>query len=164
MDPGENAERDEGRQFPAAFAIGLVIVLILAGGLVLVTHLTRPKGPAAGDKLPFGPDEQAYAEQIHFQSGEMSQSSNLLNQEFIYVAGTVSNGGTRTVRALEVQFEFRDPFNQIILRDTQRIVAPQAQPLKPGDARDFQITLGQHLPSEWNRQYPAVRVTGLVLE
>ena len=87
-----------------------------------------------------------------------------MNQEFIYVAGTVSNGGTRTVRALEVQFEFRDPFNQIILRDTQRIIAAQAQPLKPGDARDFQITLGQHLPSEWNRQYPAVRVTGLVLE
>jgi len=38
------------------------------------------------------------------------------------------------------------------------------QPLKAGESRDFSVTLGAHLPSEWNRQYPAIRVAGLILE
>ena len=55
-----------------------------------------------GQKLPFGAAEQAYAAQIHFRICELSQSTNLLNQQFTYVGGTVSNDGPRTIRALEV--------------------------------------------------------------
>jgi hypothetical protein len=68
------------------------------------------------------------------------------------------------VRAMEVTFEFRDPFNQIVLRDPQRLIEPTADPLKAGQSRDFQVTLGAHLPTEWNRQYPAIHITGLILE
>jgi hypothetical protein len=150
--------------FPAAFAIGVAVTLILAGGLVWLTHATQSRGPVAIGKLPFGAEEQAYAQQIHFQGGQMSQATNFLNQEFTYAAGTVSNDGPRTVRALDVVFEFRDSFNQVVLRDPQRLILTDGQPLKAGQSRDFQITLGAHLPSEWNRQYPAIRVTGLILE
>jgi len=142
--------------------MGVVITLLLAGGLVWLTRVTqRTAGPVG--KLPFGPKEQAYAQEIHFQGGQMSQATNFLNQEFTYVAGTVSNDGPRTLRALDVMFEFRDPFNQVVLRDPQRILA-DGSPLKARESRDFQVTLGAHLPSEWNRQYPAIRVTGLILE
>ena len=137
---------------------------ILAAGLVLVSRATRSHRPGADQKPPFGAAEQSYAPQIHFQSGEMSQSSNLLNQEFTYVAGTVINGGNRTVRALNVNFEFHDPFNQVVLRDAQILVDPAGQPLAPGQSRPFQVTLGAHLPSEWNREYPLIRITGMILE
>lgn len=150
--------------FPAAFAIGIVIVAILGGALVLVTRLSQSHGPAPIGKLPFGPAEQAYAQQVHFQPGQMSQSSNLLNQEFTYVAGTVSNDGTRSLKALDIVLEFRDPFNQVVLRDPQRVIGPEGQPLTAGKSRDFSLTLGAHLPVEWNRQYPVVRITGLVAE
>lgn len=139
-------------------------MLILAAGLVLLSRATRPRRPDASQKPPFGPTEQAYAPQIHFQSGEMSQSSNLLNQEFTYVAGTVTNGGNRAVRALNVNFEFHDPFNQVVLRDAQILVDPAGQRLGPGQSRAFQVTLGAHLPSEWNREYPLIRITGMILE
>ena len=163
-EPGDKDSSEEKSQFPAAFAVGVVIMIILAAGLVLLTRVTRPRTPGAGEKPPFGPTEQAYAPQIHFQPGEMSQSSNLLNQEFTYVAGTVTNGGKRTVRALNVNFEFHDPFNQVVLRDAQILIDPAGQPLGPGQSRPFQVTLGAHLPSEWNRAYPLIRITGMILE
>jgi len=68
------------------------------------------------------------------------------------------------VRALDVVLEFRDPFNQVVLRDPQRVITADEKPLQPAESRDFQITLGAHLPVEWNRQYPAFRITGLVLQ
>jgi len=163
-EPADNEGREERSGFPAAFAVGVVIMLILAAGLVLLSRASRSHRPGAGQKPPFGPTEQAYAPQIHFQPGEMSQSSNLLNQEFTYVAGTVTNGGTRTVRALNVTFEFHDPFKQVVLRDPQILIDPAGQPLGPGQSRAFQVTLGAHLPSEWNREYPLIRITGMILE
>ena len=164
MEPEVAERRGRKSSFPAAFAIGAVITLLLAGGLVWLARVTQSRGPAPIGKLPFGADEQAYAQKIHFQDGQMSQATNFLNQEFTYVAGTVSNNGPRTVRALDAVIEFRDPFNQVVLRDPQRIILTDGQPLKAGESRDFSVTLGTRLPSEWNRQYPAIRVTGLVLE
>ncbi len=154
----------KSNNFPAAFAIGAVITLVLAGGLVWLTRVTQSRGPAPIGKLPFSAYEQAYAQQIHFQAGQMSQATNFLNQEFTYVAGTVTNDGPRTLRALDVVIEFRDPFNQVVLRDPQRIILTNAQPLKARESRDFNLTLGAHLPTEWNRQYPAIRVTGLLFQ
>ncbi|HXX43593.1 MAG TPA: hypothetical protein VEJ38_02610 [Candidatus Acidoferrales bacterium] len=156
--------RHKSSSFPAAFAIGVVITLLVAGGFVWLTRVMQTRGPAPIGKLPFGPNEQTYAQQIHFQPGEMSQATNFLNQEFTYVAGTVTNAGPRTLRALDVVIEFRDAFNQVVLRDPQRIILTDEQPLKAGGSRDFSVTLGAHLPTEWNRQYPAIRVTGLVVE
>jgi len=35
--------------------------------------------------------------------------------------------------------------------------------LAAGQHVDFQITL-DHIPSDWNRQYPSIRIVGLVLQ
>ncbi|MFZ3201080.1 MAG: FxLYD domain-containing protein [Candidatus Acidiferrales bacterium] len=160
----EPTDRKERSQFPLAFAAGAFIVLLLAAGVVVATHFAQRHGPgAASERLPFGPAEQAYSGSIHFDDIHMSRSSNLLNQEFTYVAGTLSNGGSRTLRGLDVALEFHDPFNQLILRDTERLLEPASPPLGPGQQRDFQVTL-EHVPAEWNQQVPDIRVTGLILE
>jgi hypothetical protein len=149
---------------PLTFAIGLAIVFLVAGGVVLLSRATQPKQIAAAQKLPYGPAEQAYAPQIQFQNLRLAQSSNLLNQQFTYVAGTLINKGPRTIRALEVVVEFHDPFKQVVLRDDNRLIEMTDPPLGAGKQQDFQITVEQGVPSEWNQQYPSIRVTGLVLE
>jgi hypothetical protein len=158
----ENIERKEGSQFPAAFAIGAVIVLILAAGAVLISRSIRTAA-VAEVSLPFGAPEQAYAPQIHFQNIQMARSTNMLNQEFTYVGGTLSNDGDRTVGGLEATFEFHDPFNQVILRETRQLIVPKTQSLARGGQEPFQIVL-EHVPAEWNQQNPTIRVTGLVLQ
>ena len=164
MEPAIDPDRREGRGFPAAFAVGVVIVLLLFAGLLLLTHWTQPHRTTAAATLPFGAEEQSYAASIHFQDVEFSQSSNLLNQEFTYATGKISNDGSRPVRGLEIAVEFHDQFNQVVLRETERAIELTAAPLPPGQQRDFQITVEQHIPSTWNQQYPSIRVTGLVLQ
>jgi hypothetical protein len=163
MEPGESSYREDRNRLPIAFAAGAVIVLILLGGLFLLTRVMQSHSPSATVKLPFGATEQAYAVRIHFRDIQLAHATNFLNQDFTYVAGTISNDGDRAVRALEITVEFHDPFNQVILRESQELSGPATPPLDAGQHRDFQITL-EHLPATWNHENPAVRVTGLILE
>ena len=158
----DDFQREEKSGFPVAFGIGIVVVLLLVGGVILATRFTRSKAPAA-QPLPFGAAEQAAAARIHFQNPQMAQASNYLNQEVTYVAGVISNDGVDAIREVEVQFEFHDPFNQVILRETRRLLGPGAKPLGGGQRADFQITL-EYVPAEWNQQYPTIRITGLQLQ
>lgn len=162
MEPQVEAEREEKSRLPVAFAAGAGVVVVLLAGLWLLMHLAQPSRPGK-QKLPFGPAEQAYAGQIHLHSGEMSRATNFLNQEFTYIEGSVSNDGARTVRGLDVRFEFRDALDQVILRDNERLIEPAAEPLESGKQRDFRITF-EHIPSAWTQQYPSISVTGLTLE
>ena len=92
----------------------------------------------------------------------MARASNYLNQEVTYVAGMISNDGVETIREVEVAFEFHDPFNQVILRETRRLLGPGAKPLAGGQRADFQVSL-DYVPAEWNHQYPTIRILGVAL-
>jgi hypothetical protein len=162
MEPGESSYSEERSRLPIAFGAGLIIVLILFGGLFLITRRMHSSGPAAEVKLPFGATEQTYSERIHFTDMHMAKATNFLNQEFTYVAGTMTNDGTRDIKAMDVSIEFRDPFKQVILRDSEHLVGPDTAPLTGGQKGTFQVSV-EHLPAEWNHEYPIIRVTGLVL-
>jgi hypothetical protein len=162
MDPGENTSREDKTRLPIALAAGAGVVLLLFGGLLFVSRTMRTHGPAAGEALPFGAAERAYAQRIHFTNMQMARATNFLNQEFTYIAGTISNDGTRSLQRLQVTLEFHDPLNQVVLRETQLLITSPARPLDGGQRRDFQITL-DHVPATWDQQYPSIRVSGIVL-
>lgn len=164
MEPGESSYSAERRRFPVAFLAGAIVMALLFGGFYLLTRILGSHGPATAVKLPFGAAEQAYAERIHFNGLHMSRSTNMIKQEFTYVTGTMSNDGVQSIRAMEVTVEFRDALNQIILRDSQFVIAPNADPpLNAGLSREFQVTL-EHVPAEWNQEYPSIQITGLTLQ
>jgi len=164
MEPGESSYSAERRRFPVAFLAGLVVVALLFGGFYLLTRIFGMPGAAVAEKLPFGSAEQAYAERIHFSDLHMSRSTNMLKQEFTYVNGMMSNDGVQSIRAMEVTVEFRNALNQVILRDSQLVIGPNHGPsLNAGLSRPFDVTL-EHVPAEWNQEYPSIRVTGLILQ
>jgi hypothetical protein len=150
----------ERSRLPLAFLIGIVIVAVLVTGAVLYSRYAVPSISDIEKPLPMGPAEQAYAQQIHFLDPKMSRAANFLNQEVTFVFGTVENDGNRNVEQIEIVLEFHDPFNQVVLRDTQRLFLPNVPPLLPGQQRDFQVGY-EHLPAQWNNGYPSIRVTGL---
>ncbi|HUJ32666.1 MAG TPA: FxLYD domain-containing protein [Candidatus Acidoferrum sp.] len=164
MDPEPTTQRDQASRFPATFVVGLVVVFVLAACAVLLSKYSHSRQVAtAAAKLPFGRVEQAYAPSVHFDNIQMARATNLLNQQFTYVAGTLSNTGTRSIAGLAVTLEFYDPFKQTVLRDTEQLISRTGPPLGPGQQRDFQITL-ERVPAEWNQQYPSFRIIGLVLQ
>jgi hypothetical protein len=163
MEPGETPYREERSRLPIAFGAGLVIVFLLFAGIFVLTRKIHSKGPAAEVKLPFGPSEQAYSERIHFTDMHMAKATNFLNQEFTYVAGTMSNDGVRDIKAMDVSIEFRDPFKQVILRDSEHLIGSDTAALTAGQKGTFQVSV-ERLPPEWNHEYPIIHVTGLVLQ
>jgi hypothetical protein len=153
---------DENKSdFPVAFLAGAVIVALVIGSVFFLTRNAKPGAPSVAP-LPMGPYEQSYAPNIRFDSFQMGRAQNLLNQESTYIGGRVLNDGGRDVREIEVTIEFRDAMNQIVLRDTRRLIGSYGAPLGAKSSRDFQFTF-EHVPADWNVQIPAIRITGLLL-
>ncbi len=150
-------------RIPGPFLAGIVVVVLLVGGFVLLTRHTQPAESAAEQRRPMTATEQAYAKQIRFLDLKMSRAANFLNQEVTFVFGSVANDGARVIREVEVTVEFRDPFNQVVLRDTRPVLGPRTLPLAPGQRREFQFGF-EHVPADWNRRYPSIRITGLLLD
>lgn len=153
----------ERSRLPLTFGIGAAIVLLLVGGVVLLSRYSEPAGNQALQPLPMGPAEQAYASQVHFLDVKMSRAANFLNQEVTFLFGTMENSGSRRIRQMEVTVEFQDVFGQVILRETQRLFPPRAAPLGAGEQREFELGF-EAVPPQWNQVYPSMRITGLSLE
>ena len=143
----------ERSRLPVAFLVGIAIVAVLVGGAVLYSRYSTPDDSQVEKPLPMGPSELAYAPQIHFLEPKMSRAANFLNQEVTFVFGTVQNAGDRKVKQIEIILEFHDPFNQVVLRDTQRLFLPNATPMLPGQQRDFQVGY-EHLPRSGTTDIP----------
>jgi hypothetical protein len=151
---------EERSRVPVAFLIGIAIVLVVVAGAVFLSRYSAPAGPVAQQPLPMGAAEQNYIPQIHFLNPKMSRAANFLNQEVTFVFGTVENGGNRKVKQIEITLEFHDPFGQVVQREKERLFAPNADPLPPGQQRDFQLGY-EHISAQWNNGYPSLRITGL---
>jgi hypothetical protein len=151
---------EERSRLPVAFMVGIVIVALLVGAAMLYSRYAKPPVSEDDKPLPMGQTELTYAPQIHFLEPKMSRAANFLNQEVTYVFCTVENGGDRKVHQIEITIEFHDPFNQVILRDKQRLFLSTAPPFLPGQQRDVQIPY-EHIPPQWNNVYPSIAVSGL---
>ena len=149
---------------PVVLGVGGLAVVLLIAIVYVVWHFTpAPAAQPAAKALPMGAAEQAYAQMIHFSEPKMGRAENFLNQEETFIFGTVSNDGERAVKQIEVTLEFRDPFNQVVLRDTQRLFPDNASPLAPNDHSDFQLNY-ETLPATWGQSYPTIHITGLQLQ
>ncbi len=158
-------DAEEKREFPWHFVAGGIATVLIVGGLVLFPG-GRSSGPEVQQQLPFGEPEKAYAERIAFSDIKMSRASNLLDQEITFVHGVLENRGARVIRDIEITIEFRDLMNQVVLRETLRPFGPSGPartPLQAGRGREFHLNL-ESVPPDWNRKYPTIRVTGLLLE
>jgi hypothetical protein len=156
--------REKGGGFPAAFAAGIVVCLIIAGAVVLMSnHSHAPQRAGKAMRFPFGPTEQAYAPNLHFTKIKLAKAENFLGEQFTYVQFTVTNAGTQTVQGLSIELDFYDPFKQVVLKDNEQLIGPNDPPLRPTEERGLQITLGG-IPAEWNHEDPVFHVTGLGLK
>jgi len=112
--------------------------------------------------LKMSPAEQEYAGKIEIGKIAMSRAENFLHQDVTTLTGELYNGATEPVLGLSLTTEFSDDMNQIVLRETRKVLGSPEAPLAPGERRAFEISF-DHVPNAWNMQAPAVRVSYLVL-
>ena len=154
---------EERKEFPLAFLAGVGVMLLLLGGIYLLTRESRPDGPVVEEHLPMDDAAKAYAERIHFTDLSVGRATNFLSQEVTFLFGTVGNAGAKLLRGLEVTLEFRDLLNQVVLRETRILIGGQMAPLAAGERREFQLTF-EHVPAEWNQAVPGITIRGLVVQ
>jgi hypothetical protein len=142
----------------------LVVSLILAGLVaILVFHqhqvVTRPAMVAAS-RPPLSAGQKTYLASIAFADFHMSAAANFLNDTVTYLDGSVTNQGSKPVRNLDVELDFVDSLNQVVLRETAHPLADRAAPLQPGETLAFRVTF-EHMPVDWNQAPPSAKAVYL---
>ncbi|MHB8503397.1 MAG: FxLYD domain-containing protein [Candidatus Acidiferrales bacterium] len=160
--PIERPERPEQNRpryriaWMGAATVAIALVIVMWPGA------ERPPGSRAREThLPFGSAEQAYAPKIQIDGLALSRAENFLNQEVTTLAGRLTNAGNLPLSNVELTVEFSDELGQVVLRESRAVFASPAHQLAPGEGRNFEISF-EHLPSSWNIQQPAVRVSGIL--
>ncbi len=165
-------EREPASWRVPLLAAGIGGLGLLAGWLWLAPSTPQEARPALPAVLPaLTATEEAYLPEIEIGHLELRRWANFLGQEVTYLDGTVKNRGPRTILALELRVEFKDLYNQTVLRQKARIVGnpqlsptdPRAAPLRASEARDLRVAF-EDLPKDWNQALPQITVTGLMLE
>jgi hypothetical protein len=156
----DRSQPDSGR-FNFALTLAAVAVLVIVGALYFLPGRQSPPGAAPpGTHFAFGTSEQAYAARMRIENIALSRAENFLHQEITTLTGELVNGGDRRLRGVEVTIEFSDDLNQIALREARAVLTPVVAGLAGGERRGFEVSF-EHIPSSWNMQQPAVRISGL---
>jgi hypothetical protein len=161
----ENPETPESKPKTTPLTLAMAVV-VAAAILVSLWFLFEPPQTRKSTTiqetviLKMSPSEQECAKKIEIEKMEMSRAENFLRQEVTTLAGELHNGGTESVQRLSLTTEFSDDMNQIVLRDTRRVLGNPEVALAPGERRTFEISF-DHIPKAWNMQTPAVRISHL---
>lgn len=128
------------------FVISAAIAALLAGGAWLMhARLTRPPALSV--------EARDYLAQIAVTDARMSAAETPLGTTETYLDAHVINKGSRTVRQLDLQLDFQDTMNQVVLRQVARPVTGDTTTLGPGQVRNLHLTF-DHMPAEWNQAPP----------
>jgi hypothetical protein len=137
---------------------GLMAVL-LAAFLLLQSLTTSKPSPAVARPTPTE-EQSAYLQQIAFSDVRMSAATNFLGGTVTYLDARVTNQGGRVVRGLDLELNFVDTLDQVVLREAAHPINERTAPLKPGEARSFRVTF-EHMPLEWNQAPPSIKPVSL---
>ena len=142
----------------------LLPLIVLLAGVLSYFLLFRSSGRDSGSpvQVTFGPQEQAYAPNIHLGNFKMQEATNFLNQDVKILQGDILNIGDRPVLAISAAIEFRDWNDKVALQETRPLLPPSPGGLKPAQTAHFELSFDR-VPRSWNYQMPTVKVTGLKL-
>jgi len=143
----------EDRSTAFLTVLAVVVLGIIAGVLGLVRRAASPAVPA---RPALTEDGKAYFPEIVVSGARMSAAQNFLGGTVTYLDAQIANQGTKTVRRLDLQLEFVDMLNQVVLRETAHAITSRT-PLKPGETRAFRVSF-DHMPADWNQAPPTITV------
>jgi hypothetical protein len=138
----------------------LVVALVLAGLVavwVLWQHQAVSKpAPVSVQRPALSAEQKAYLDSIVFTDFRMSAADNYLGSTVTYLDGVVTNKGGRSIRRIDVELNFVDTLNQVVLRENAHPLAGRATPLQPGETGAFRVTF-DHMPVDWNQAPPSAK-------
>jgi uncharacterized protein DUF2393 len=156
--------REKGNWLPWIVAGAVVLVALLI--LIFFTRHKRSEVPQSATQMV---PADAYAANLPITNLQMSEASNFAGGKVTYIDGHIANHGAQTITGIVAQVAFRSYTGEFAQRETlplqlirtrEPYVDTQpvsAQPLKPGDERDFRLIFDNVSP-DWNQTYPEIRI------
>jgi Protein of unknown function (DUF2393) len=163
IQPTPVAEEPDSSRRTIAIAVAVVVAIA-----VLFAFLLRSQPKAASGPPPYAPS-------LKLSDFKMSAAENFVGATVSYVDGTITNSGNKTVTHVIVQVLFKDDLGQLAQREDIPMQVlktngpyPEAvdfsvPPLAPGQSKTFRLTF-ESISAQWNRQYPEIQVTDVVLK
>jgi len=136
--------------------VAALMALLIAASIYFRRPPAAPSTPRPGTGALLSEEQKAYTSLLEFADARMSAAQNFLGGTVTYLDARVTNKGKRAVRQLDVQLEFVDMLNQVVLRETARPVTERTPPLQPGESRAFQVRF-EHMPADWNQAPPRMK-------
>ena len=155
-------ERDSSR-----LIIGIAMVVVIGGALAAAFLLREPPKVAK--------TASPYIASLKFSDFKMSAAENFIGHTVSYIDGTITNTGDRTVTHVVVEVVFQDSMGQLAQREEVPLqvvrtngaylepVDVGVSPLAPGQRQPFRLTFDS-ISAQWNRQYPEMRVTDVLVK
>jgi hypothetical protein len=94
---------------------------------------------------------------------EMTAAESFGGQQLIEIIGNIQNQGNRPLLRVDLTCVFRDPYGQVVLRETVPIVRADRGGLKPGETKPFRLPFDQ-VPKTWDQAMPNLVMAGVVFE
>jgi hypothetical protein len=141
----------------------IVSVILAALVAVLVLHQHKEAARPAMEvalRPPLTAEQTAYLGSFSFADFHMSAANNFLGNTVTYLDGSITNQGAKPVHNLDVELNFLDSLNQVVLREIAHPLANRAAPLRPGETCAFRVTF-EHMPVDWNQAAPSAKVVYL---
>ena len=114
---------------PAAYAIGLVLVLGLAGFWYLNRKSHEPPPPPP----PLTGAAKAYVRYLKLSEVDMAAHESYMKQQIVEITGKIGNTGDRVIEQIVLNCVFRDAYGQVVLRERVPIV--EQEDGRPGAQR-----------------------------
>jgi hypothetical protein len=155
-------ERDSSRLI---IAVAMAVVI---GGALLAAFLLREPPKVAKTASP-------YIASLKLSDFKMSAAENFIGATVSYIDGSITNNGNKTVTHVVVDVVFHDEMGQVaqqeelplqVIRTNGAYPEPvdlNASPLAAGQTQPFRLTF-DHISARWNRQYPEIRITDVVVK
>ncbi len=148
------SRNDRGVSTPIIIGIVLAGLAALLVVLVFAQHRVASRPTSLGaTRPPLGAEQRAYLPSLVFGDLRMSAAVNYLGDTVTYLDGSVKNSGAKTVRSVEVELNFVDILNQVVLREDAHLLSA---PLQPGETRPFRVSF-DHMPADWNQAPPRAK-------
>lgn len=143
---------------PMAIVGGLVLVLGLAG----FWYLDRSSKKEPPPPPPLTEEARAYVhdQKLKLSDVEMQAKESYMKQSVVAITGKITNAGERTLKIVELNCVFYDPYGQLVLRERVPIVSAKIGSLAPGETKPFRLPF-DNIPASWNQAMPQLVIAGM---
>ena len=134
---------------PAAYAIGLVLALGLAGFWYLNRKAHEPPPPPP----PLTGAAKSYVRYLKLSEVDMQAHESYMHQQVVEITGKIGNIGDRVLEQVVLNCVFRDAYGQVVLRERVPIVSKRMGGLAPNEVKAFRMPF-DNIPESWNQALP----------